>query len=142
MRNSLSRDFFCPKSASFTGTVSNIDLHAGIEIKYELDLHVNVYSNCWFLFVVFLQCKWLRNSWFSETMNKFTEKNTFPSQKTTLSCTFLIRLEVQGYRCKSSIALFKESLKITLTVPTGILQKSSRPLPITSQKINLKKQVL
>ena len=47
-----------------------------------------------------------RISYLHEVIEKLTEINTFKTEKTTVSSTFLIRFRFQGYLCKSGIDIF------------------------------------
>ena len=70
--------------------------------------------SCSFLFVVSLQ-KWLVHVCLQETMDKCTERNfSLESEKLRYK---IMRLRIQGYRCKSVIAIFAQRVTFTLTVP-------------------------
>jgi len=65
-----------------------------------------VLLNCSFSFLVSVE-KLLAHFLILRSNEKYTERYTFWVGKTTLSSTFLIRLRIQGYCCKSGIAIFE-----------------------------------
>ena len=74
-------------------------------IKYEIDIS-EYPCFCFFILFIFNSGISVKVHFSSSYLEKFKEIHSFWVRKTMLSSTFLIRLRLPGYRCKSGIAIF------------------------------------